>query len=59
MLALISPAKRLDFERDTDGPTMTQPALWTESKLLLKRVEKNECAGGRGSHEALRQVGRP
>ena len=35
MLALISPAKRLDFERDTDGPTMTQPALWTESKLLL------------------------
>ena len=40
MLALISPAKRLDFERDTDGPTMTQPALWTESKLLLSELKK-------------------
>ena len=40
MLALISPAKRLDFERDTDGPTMTQPALWPESKLLLSELKK-------------------
>ena len=39
MLALISPAKRLDFERDTDGPRMTQPALWAESKLLLSELK--------------------
>lgn len=40
MLALISPAKRLDFERDAQGPSMTQPALWGESKLLLKELKK-------------------
>lgn len=40
MLALISPAKRLDFERDAEGPTMTQPALWNESKRLLKELKK-------------------
>ena len=40
MLALISPAKRLDFERDAAGPSMTQPALWSESKLLLKELKK-------------------
>lgn len=40
MLALISPAKRLDFERDAPGPSMTQPALWNESKILLGELKQ-------------------
>ncbi len=38
MLAVISPAKRLDFERGAENPSMTQPALWDESLRLLKHL---------------------
>ena len=50
MLALISPAKRLDFERDARGPSMTQPALWNESKILLGELKQM-------SAEELREAG--
>ena len=38
MLAVISPAKRLDFERGAETSSMTQPALWDESLRLLKHL---------------------
>ena len=40
MLTLISPAKALDFSRDTNGLVATEPRFVKDTTVLLKRCKK-------------------